>query len=134
MIRKDGEVEILTTAMRVGGGDSIVDNFHSKGAGYAIDTKEGVVSGLGLDLQKNRNLRHYSTQILMPGYQIPNWQELLSFVKSAALLNPRARFIGWDVAITPNGCEMVEGNYLVNCNFLQKFDNQGKYSLIKSYL
>jgi hypothetical protein len=65
---------------------------------------------------------------------IENNRVILSFVKKAALQNPKARWIGWDVALTPNGCEMVEGNYLVNCNFLQTWDKKGKYSWIKSFL
>ncbi len=133
MIKNDGAVEILATAIRVGGGETIVDNFHSNGAAYPIDSKEGVICGLGKNLNNKYFLRHPSTSVLMPGYQIPEWENVIGFIKSAALINPKARFIGWDVAITPNGCEMVEGNYLVNCNFLQTFDKKGKYSYIKSF-
>lgn len=134
MITRDGKVEILAAAIRVGGGSSIVDNFHAKGAAYPIDIKEGIISGLGKDLNHNYYLRHPSTGIIMPGYRIPQFDEAIKFVTEAALQNPKARWIGWDVAITPNGCEMVEGNYLVNCNFLQTWDKQGKYNFIKSYL
>ena len=133
IITKNKQVEILTAAIRVGGGKSIVDNFHSKGAAYPIDVKEGVISGLGIDLHKQRYLKHPTTNIIMPGYKIPDWQDVISFVTKAALQNPNARFIGWDVAITPNGCEMIEGNYLVNCNFLQTFEHKGKYNYIKSF-
>lgn len=134
MITREGTVDILAAAIRVGGGRHIVDNFHAKGVAYPIDIKEGIINGLGKDLNNNYYLRHPSTQVLMPGFQIPNWQEVTRFVKAAALQNPKARWIGWDVAVTPNGCEMVEGNYLVNCNFLQTWDKKGKYSFMKSYL
>ena len=134
MVNKSGGVEILAAAIRVGGGKSIVDNFHAKGVAYPIDVNEGIISGLGKDLNNNYYLRHPSTGIVMPGYKIPQWDVIISFVKKAALQNPKARWIGWDVALTPNGCEMVEGNYLVNCNFLQTSDKKGKYSWIKSFL
>lgn len=134
MVKRDGAVDILAAAIRVGGGKSIVDNFHAKGVAYPIDIKEGVISGMGKDLNNNYYLRHPSTNILMPGYQIPKWKDIIAFVTDAALQNPKARWIGWDVAVTHNGCEMVEGNYLVNCNFLQTWDKKGKYNLIKNYL
>ncbi len=134
MVKKDGDVDVLATAIRVGGGKTIVDNFHSNGAAYPIDKYEGVISGMGKNLLNKYFLRHPSTNMLMPGYQIPNWRGVMEFAKKAALQNPRARFIGWDIAITPDGFEMVEGNYLVNCNFIQTFDKKGKYSYIKSFL
>lgn len=134
MVTKEGNVDILAAAIRVGGGKEIVDNFHAKGVAYPIDIKEGIISGMGKDLNNNYYLRHPSTQILMPGYQIPHWKEVTSFIVAAALQNPKVRWIGWDVAVTPNGCEMVEGNYLVNCNFLQTWDKKGKYNFMKKYL
>lgn len=134
MITREGDVEILAAAIRVGGGNSIVDNFHAKGVAYPIDVNEGIISGLGKDLNNNYYLRHPSTGIVMPGYRIPQWSSIISFVKKAALQNPKARWIGWDIALTEYGCEMVEGNYLVNCNFLQTWDKKGKYNWIKSFL
>ena len=90
--------------------------------------------GCDRDLRNKYYLKHPSTGIIMPGYKIPNYDLVVEFVKRAALQNPRARWIGWDVAVTPNGCEMVEGNYFVNCDFLQTWDKKGKYSMMKSYL
>lgn len=60
--------------------------------------------------------------------------KLLELINSVNMLLIGAGWIGWDVAVTPQGCEMVEGNYLVNCNFLQTWDKKGKYSFIKNYL
>ena len=130
----DGNIKILAAAIRVGGGNSIVDNFHAKGVAYPIDIESGIISGMGKDLDNNYYLKHPSTGIIMPGYQIPNYDSVIKFVTDAAMQNPKARWIGWDVAVTPRGCEMIEGNYLVNCNFLQTWDKKGKYNYIKSFL
>ena len=134
MVARDGSVKILAAAIRVGGGNSIVDNFHAKGVAYPIDIESGIISGMGKDLDNNYYLKHPSTGIVMPGYQIPNYDSVIKFVTDAAMQNPKARWIGWDVAVTPYGCEMIEGNYLVNCNFLQTWDKKGKYNYIKSFL
>ena len=47
----------------------------------------------------------------MLGFQIPNWNVLLQEVEEAAKLLPQCRFIGWDVAITEMGIELIEGNH-----------------------
>ena len=133
MIDRIGNVRILDVVLRVGGGDSIQDNFHAKGVVYPIDINTGLIKGAGRDLANNEYLEHPSTGIYMPGVQIPCWREAVKFVNEVAAFNPKARFIGWDVAITPEGCDMIEGNYYVYCGLMQIFDKCGKYSLIKSY-
>lgn len=133
MIDKDNTPVILDAVLRVGGGETIQDNFHAKGVVYPIDINTGRIKGCGKDLLNNSYLSHPSSGIYMPGYQIPRWEEVLEFTKKAASKNPKARFIGWDVAVTPTGCEMIEGNYFVYCGFLQIFEKEGKYNYVKSF-
>lgn len=133
LIDQEGHVKIIDAVIRVGGGNTIQDNFHAKGVVYPLDINTGRVKGCGKDLQNNEYLIHPSTGIYMPGYQIPRWPEVLDFTRKAASLNKKARFIGWDVALTQYGCEMIEGNYFVYCGFMQIFDKEGKYYKIKSY-
>ena len=133
VVDANGNVSVIDAVIRVGGGDAIQDNFHAKGVVYPIDLKTGRISSAGKDLLNNEYLVHPSSGIFMPGYQIPNWNGVLDFAIRAASLNKAARFIGWDVAITPSGFEMIEGNYYVYCGLMQIFDKKGKYELIKSY-
>lgn len=133
VVDSKGQVHIVDAVIRVGGGNAIQDNFHAKGVVYPIDLNRGRIKGVGKDLHNNEYLEHPSTEIFMPGYQIPNWSGVLDFAKRAASQNKAARFIGWDIAITPEAFEMIEGNYYVYCGLMQIFDKQGKYDLIKSY-
>ena len=133
IVDASGNVHIPFAVLRVGGGNTIMDNFHAKGVTYPVDMASGRVTGCGKDLDNNEYLVHPSSGIFMPGFQIPNWEKAKDFVRRAAMVNTSARFIGWDVAIMPDGCEMIEGNYFVYCGFIQIFDKVGKYSLIKSY-
>ena len=133
MVDESGNVDIVDAVIRVGGGNAIQDNFHAKGVVYPIDLKSGKIKGAGKDLMNIEYLVHPSTGIYMPGYQIPKWNGVMEFARNAASQNKNARFIGWDIAITPNGFEMIEGNYYVYCGFMQIFNKEGKYDLIKSY-
>jgi hypothetical protein len=45
------------------------------------------------------------------GFQVPFWPELIDMAKKAALHVPENRSIGWDIAVTENGPELIEGNH-----------------------
>ena len=133
ILDKNNTVIFLAAAIRVGGSDNVVDNFHAKGSAFPINLETGIVYGLGIDAVGNRHLTTPSSGITMPGFQIPCWKDVKSFVEKAAKHRPQAKFIGWDVAITPNGCDMIEGNVMPNHNFLQIFDRVGRKKELYSY-
>jgi hypothetical protein len=54
--------------------------------------------------------RHPRTGVRIDGFVLPNWQDVLHLVRRAALLFSPIRAIGWDVAFTPEGAVLVEGN------------------------
>ncbi len=132
LIDKTGVCEIIFAMLRVGTADACVDNFHSGGVGYVIDIDLGVVKQPGLDIMGNEYLCHPGTNVLMPGFKVPRWNELKSFVFEAANVIPESRYIGWDVALTEEGFEMVEGNYMADPGLLQSVDKIGKYALFQN--
>ena len=133
-VTQSGEPKILATLLRVGGGDSICDNFHAKGVVYPIDMNTGLVCGYGKDILLNEYARHPSTDMIMLGFSIPRWEEAKAFILQAIAKNKDARFVAWDLAITSNGFEMIEGNYVPHCGLMQIFDWRGKYGMMKQYL
>ncbi len=113
LIDKEGNVHMLKAMLRCGIGDSLVDNFCSGGVAYPVDLATGLVEGSGIQLRYDSLSPvyvHPGTDIVMLGKAIPFWKETLDLVERAALHEPKLRFIGWDVAITPHGPELVEGN------------------------
>ena len=44
------------------------------------------------------------------GFQFPYWEEAMDMVKQAAGKIEGMAYIGWDVAFTPDGPKIVEGN------------------------
>lgn len=81
-----------------------------------------------------KQIYHPGTQIKMVGYQIPLWQEVLDSVASAAKHIPGCRYIGWDVAITPHGIEMIEGNHNPGYVCMEYFGETGWYEKIKHHI
>jgi len=95
----------------VGIGKSIVDNFSAGGALYNIDINTGYIDNKGIGHDYNKYIFHPDTNICMLGFQIPNWDNVIKNVCQAAGMIPNCRFIGWDVAVTCNGIELIEGNH-----------------------
>lgn len=120
-------VEILGAALRCGGAGAAVDNFHGGAVAYPISA-EGVVCGAGRD---NRTLkaymRHPSTGKLMPGLRVPNWERAVEAVKLGMQLVPSMGYVGWDIAITETGAEIIEGNYNWPGGNIIQLDGVGKY-------
>jgi len=69
----------------------------------------------------------------MIGMQIPHWDKVVNMVMEAAKIPEDMRYIGWDIAITDEGCELIEGNRRQGCNGMQ-LDGIGKYNIIKKYV
>lgn len=108
----NGDVTILGCRLRISV-DSPVDNMAAGNLAAPIDEFTGKVSGPGVysDITKEDKLVHPVTNVEIPGFQIPFWEETLSMVKEAAKLHPQNRSIGWDVVITEKGPGLIEGNH-----------------------
>jgi hypothetical protein len=53
---------------------------------------------------------HPDTGTRFSGLQMPFWKEVLDLCTRAARVTPNLRSVGWDIALTPEGPVIVEGN------------------------
>lgn len=121
------EAHIIGAAIRCGGKGSTVDNFHHGGIAYLIDIENGIVCGRGkTNFDIETYAKHPATGTLMIGLKIPHWDLVMKSVKEAAEMSDRIAYLGWDVAITEEGIEIVEANDGQGCTMWQ-LDNVGKY-------
>lgn len=131
---KQGIVHVIGASLRAGGAGSVVDNLHAGGVQYPVDVETGIIIRGGMTYDgKNDIIFHPSTHTKMIGFQIPNWEKIIASVKEASAIPPRLRYIGWDVAITEDGCEFIEANLSQGTNGMQQ-DGVGKYDIIKQYV
>lgn len=108
----DNKVNLLGCRLRLGI-EKNVDNLASGGIAVAVDQKTGIVTSTGVysDITKNPETIHPVSGKQIPGFHIPFWDETVEMVKQAALLHTQNRSIGWDIAVTVNGPELIEGNH-----------------------
>lgn len=134
---KLGEIHILKAVLRAGVGSSIVDNVCAGGDAYPINILYGKIEGSGRrkgEKHESGVFVHPGTDIFMLGRCIPYWNEVLSLVKDAAKMLPDCRFIGWDIAVTDHGPELIEGNTRTDAHLLEYIgEKRGFYKEIMSY-
>lgn len=114
--RKYGDMEIAYAGIRIGGGESVVDNFHSGGIVAGIDLDTGKVITDGIDLSCNI-YKTTSTGVPVKGFMIPYFSEALDMVKEAG--KDLEGYLGWDVAISENGPVLIEANTMPGAVILQ---------------
>lgn len=106
------EPHILSADMRVSCREnSVVDNFHKGGAIVHVNTKTGKLAKYAHRRIGKSIKAHPISKIKFEGYQLPYWKETLDLVKKLHNIFPEFSSIGWDVAITPTGPKIIEGNH-----------------------
>ena len=121
LLKKDKTTEILGIMLRVGKEGSHVDNWGSGGVGYDFDVSTGVCVWYGRDKKNTPYIFHPGSSAKMVGYSLPEYEKLKSTIIELSHRVPEARFVGWDIAITPDGYELVEMNCPGGHDFLQAF-------------
>lgn len=106
----NGKVDIIYSVFKMGNDGNFVDNLENGGLACHFDLDKGEIIGQGHTSALINYDAHPYTGIKFVGYKIPYCEEVREMVKKAALLLPQAKYIGWDVCITPNGPAIVEGN------------------------
>ena len=110
----NNRVEILATSLRMGVGDSIADNAGSGGIFASIDSESGIIVCPATNYKREKYIKHPDTHIIIPGFQIPAWNELMYIVKKSAIeLQSKfniAALISWDFSYSTNGWVIVEIN------------------------
>ena len=126
-----GDVYIVKPFLRAGIGDSVVDNYNAGGCEYEIDPDAGVIISKGFCKGEVKHIVHPGTYITMLGKKIPLWDEVVAVVKEAHSTIPQCRYVGWDVAITDQGVELIEGNHDAGYFGLEYFGTRRWWHFLK---
>jgi hypothetical protein len=110
-INELGDVTVLYMVLRIGRKGSVVDNM-SAGGLYTKLSDDGRIthpcySAVGFGTVYTH---HPDTNLPFVGIQLPMIDQVKELVVRAALKYPGTRYVGWDVAITPEGPVLIEGN------------------------
>src|SRR5699024_513931 len=106
-------IEIVSALMRFGFNGSVVDNGSSGNMFVSIDTDNNSELSAPADTCVENGgtsyAKHPDTKVTFNGIELPYQKETIETIKKAANLFTN-EYIGWDIAITPNGPIIIEGN------------------------
>jgi len=98
-------------------GRNEVDNFRSGRTGNLVSpvTLEDGALGPAVTVDPGggilKVLSHPGTGVVFEGFRLPFWHDACALVRSAAKVFLPVRMVGFDVALTPEGPMLVEGNF-----------------------
>lgn len=119
VLDKDGVPHVLYIVQKMGLGGSIIDNNclftpvnpetgEIMYPAHSGDTLKGIIY-----------TEHPDTHVKLQGYVIPFVKDAVQMCLKAATVVPQIRYVGWDVATTPNGPAIIEGNTYCAHDFWQ---------------
>ena len=108
----DGEPKHVYTIVRMGIGGSCVDNATSGGIYTWVDPDGVLRYPCFSDKTGFHYTTHPSTGMAFEGFKIPLYRECVDFALDVARIEPRMGYVGWDIAVTPDGPALIEANII----------------------
>ena len=111
-LSKNSKAEIHLAVFRLGRAYTCVDNISQGGLVVGVNIEDGTL-GEGVYYTKygrGRYSEHPDTGVKFKGLKLPYRNEITGLCRKAARVSSFCRSIGWDVAITPKGPVLIEGN------------------------
>ena len=137
-LKNNGEINILYSLLRMGQQGSVIDNVTSGGIYAPVDENGIITHPAFCDKTGEILYTHPTTKHFIPGFKIPYYKEAIELVKAIATAETDMNYIGWDIAITPSGPVIVEGNnvpiYEIMQNYAHRDDDIGLIPKIEKIL
>lgn len=135
-ILKDERFHVFAAFVRFGV-TGVADNLAAGGVGCGVDEKTGLIITPAMDGNGNILEYHPVSHKKFVGFQIPNWDQILSITQAALRHREGINFVGWDVAVTLDGAVIIEGNSIPSLSTYQEFfvyNQEGKKHTYEEFL
>jgi Sugar-transfer associated ATP-grasp len=115
----DGVPAVIAGVLRIGTGDSEIDNTTGGGIVAKVDLVTGRCGAAISRFRVSEHEVHPQSGQRIVGFELPHWAQVTSEVIRAHRLVPFPRTLGWDVAIEDRGPVILEVNSDYYYNHLQ---------------
>lgn len=132
---KDGKLHITCAVIRMGRGNSKIDNYTSGGIVAEIDVESGIVMSRGVDEVGNEFLKHPDTGVAIKGFEVPEWEKVKENVLKIHELVKDLGYIAWDVVVRENGdISFLEANLFGGVHMQQQPSMKGKKEIYRKLM
>lgn len=134
-VRSKDDIVPFSAELRIGTGDSCIDNLAAGGVAVGIN-EYGELNSFGIQKPPHGMITysHPDTNIVYKGYPIPYFKDVITLTKRFHSILPNIHSIGWDVAISECGPIIVEGNDNWEISGLQACNGGLKESFNKYFI
>lgn len=124
---------IIGSVLRVGRGGMNIDNASSGGLFAEVDIDNGIIRHNAVNYQNKEYVVHPDTQVQFLGFQIPMWDDVCNLICDATKLVEGIPLLGWDIALTSIGPEIIEVNAQPEIALLQISSKKGIRQILRKY-
>lgn len=110
VISNNNIISIVGAYLRMGTGNSVVDNFNNGGICCPIDIKTGIINYPAVNKDCIYFDKHPDTGFNLIGFKVPNWDKVINLAKEVAMIVPEVRYVGWDICLKEDKPFLIEGN------------------------
>jgi hypothetical protein len=110
---RDGTIQVVSALLRLGASGSCTDNASAGGLFLKVDLESGALAPYARKFYEFGGTVHFAhpdTGFEFSDFDVPDFDSALEMTKVAAAHLPYC-LVGWDVAITPDGPVLIEGNH-----------------------
>lgn len=119
MIDAAGTPHVVYAVFKMGINGRVVDNYGLHGP-LDLETGEFLYPAHSGDTTAGIHYtEHPYSNTPLIGYKVPMFDQVKELAKKAALVVPQMRYVGWDIAVTPRGPVIIEGNNYCAHDFWQ---------------
>ena len=116
---KGGGVRAVCAILRMGRGPSEIDNVSSGGMCTYIDIVTGKTGDFAVSMERETFLEHPDSHVHFDTFSVPRWEAIRNFAIQSAKKLPFLTYIGWDIALTPDGPVALEINRLPTVDIME---------------
>ncbi len=118
-INDGSKVTPIFAFLRIGNNGKFVDNLNSGGMAAILDIETGKITLPAADKDGITYTKHPYTNCDIVGFTMPMWEEILKTVEGAAKVLPQVGYVGWDIALSQDKIQIIEGNCFPGHDILQ---------------
>jgi hypothetical protein len=106
----NNEVKIIGVTWRIGSGSSVMDNAGAGGMFAVVNPELGFVETSARRYNTEEYFVHPDSGVIIPGFQLPKWDEAKDMIRNIALSFPEAIIVSWDLCYSNKGWMLIEAN------------------------
>jgi hypothetical protein len=108
---KNGNTRAVCAMLRIGRNLAEVDNAFSGGICTNINIASGEPGYFAVNYDCEKFQEHPNTRFVFRNFKNSRWQEIVNFATESAEKIPFFTYLGWDIALTPEGPIAIEFNW-----------------------